>query len=94
MVTDGTRQAAMTASNEGFLGKVGSQLRQWICGLHGHDELLHFEQGRMSLQCVSCGYQSPGWDVKRAAGRADTSAPSAPRARVLRLPSMDHRHVA
>ena len=39
-------------------------LRQWLCGLHGHDTLLHFEHGRMSLLCSSCGYESPGWELK------------------------------
>ena len=46
--------------------KAMEQLRQFICGLHGHDALLHFGQGRMSLQCTSCGYETPGWDVNAA----------------------------
>jgi hypothetical protein len=32
-----------------------TRLHQFVCGLHGHDSLLHFERGRMSLKCVSCG---------------------------------------
>jgi hypothetical protein len=36
-------------------------LRQMLCGLHGHDTLLQFEQDRMYLRCVSCGHESPGW---------------------------------
>jgi hypothetical protein len=39
------------------------RVRQFICGLHGHDALLHFESNRLSLECTSCGYDSPGWDV-------------------------------
>lgn len=39
------------------------QAKQFVCGLKGHDDLMHFEQGRMCLQCVSCGYESPGWEV-------------------------------
>ena len=38
-------------------------LRQTLCGLHGHDALLHFEQERMSLRCTSCGHQTPGWEL-------------------------------
>jgi hypothetical protein len=34
-----------------------------VCGLHGHDPMLQFEQGRMFLRCASCGYTSPGWDT-------------------------------
>jgi len=97
------------------MARLGGHLRQWMCGLHGHDELLHFEQGRISLQCVSCGYQSPGWEVKQgngsqgrvthgqatsgpvtqnpAAADAATAAPVR-RARILRLPLVNHRHVA
>jgi hypothetical protein len=46
-----------------------TNLRQFICGLHGHDSLLHFERGRISLLCTSCGHETPGWDVKGAAAR-------------------------
>jgi hypothetical protein len=46
-----------------------TQLRQFICGLHGHDSLLHFEHGRISLLCTSCGHETPGWDVKGAPAR-------------------------
>ena len=42
--------------------------RQFVCGLRGHDVLLHFEEHRMSLQCPSCGYESPGWDVHARQG--------------------------
>ncbi len=38
-------------------------VRQMFCGLYGHDTLLHFEQDRMSLKCVSCGHESPGWEL-------------------------------
>jgi hypothetical protein len=40
------------------------RVRRFLCGLHGHDAVLHFEQRRMSLQCTSCGYETPGWDLK------------------------------
>jgi hypothetical protein len=46
-------------------------VRQFFCGLHGHDALLHFEHGRISLLCTSCGYESPGWEVKAAQNRRD-----------------------
>lgn len=40
--------------------------RQFVCGLHGHDSLLNFEAHRLSMQCMSCGYESPGWDLRRS----------------------------
>jgi hypothetical protein len=66
-------------------------LRQFLCGLHGHDALLHFEQGRMSLQCASCGYETPGWDLKQAPPR--TAAGETAR-RTIRLPLVSQRRVA
>jgi hypothetical protein len=48
----------------GLVARAMMHLRQFVCGLHGHDSLLHFEKGRMSLQCTSCGYETPGWDLK------------------------------
>jgi hypothetical protein len=41
-----------------------SSLRRLICALRGHEDYLHFETNRVYLQCVSCGYESPGWTVE------------------------------
>ena len=73
MVTD----TAMTTNpgTDGVLSRAALQLRQLMCGLHGHDTLKHFERGRISLLCTSCGYETPGWDVKLAAGRREADAP-------------------
>ena len=40
-----------------------------VCGLTGHEMVFHFEGNHVSLQCLSCGHESPGWTVgtKRAA---------------------------
>ena len=53
-----------------------TKLHQFVCGLHGHDSLLHFERGRMSLKCVSCGHESPGWEIRKRA-RGDGAGVSA-----------------
>ena len=39
------------------------RVKQMWCGLHGHDALLQFERDRMFLRCVSCGHETPGWDL-------------------------------
>jgi hypothetical protein len=44
---------------------VTEKVHQFLCGLQGHDTLRHFDKGRISLQCVTCGYQTPGWDLRR-----------------------------
>ena len=48
---------------EGLGGRALDRIRQVFCGLHGHDSLLQFEQDRMFLKCVSCGHESPGWEL-------------------------------
>jgi hypothetical protein len=75
----------------GLASRAMLQLRQFVCGLHGHDALLHFEQGRISLQCTSCGYETPGWDVRSVPSRTEPA--DAPR-RVIRLPLVGQRRVA
>ena len=67
-----------------------TKVRQLVCGLHGHDALLHFEQGRISLQCTSCGYETPGWDLKSS----DIAPEPEPSARFIRLPLLGERRVA
>ena len=42
---------------------VTNWIRETYCGLHGHDSLLQFGHDRMFLKCVSCGYESPGWEL-------------------------------
>ena len=76
-------------SETGMVTRAMGQMRQFLCGLHGHDALLHFNQGRISLQCTSCGYETPGWDVKGRTAAADAH----PRT-VVRLPLVQERRVA
>jgi hypothetical protein len=46
-----------------FLARLTTRLRQLLCGLRGHDSLLHFEGKRMMMRCASCGHDTPGWDI-------------------------------
>jgi hypothetical protein len=78
----------MLASLIRFFERVSLALRQFICSLHGHDALLHFEHGRMSLLCSSCGHETPGWDVRGVPGHHHAMAPQA---RVMRMPLVRHR---
>jgi hypothetical protein len=34
--------------------------------LRGHDESLQFQQNRLFLRCISCGYETPGWSLDRS----------------------------
>ncbi len=56
------------------MATVVTWMRSMMCGLGGHDNLLQFSRGRMYLKCVSCGHESPGWDIKQGSaggGHAD-----------------------
>jgi len=66
------------------------QVRQFFCGLHGHDALLHFEDNRISLLCTSCGHESPGWEFGRRASRGERAV-SQP---TVRMPLVGQRRVA
>jgi len=74
---------------DGLLIRAALQLRQFMCGLHGHDSLMHFEQGRISLLCASCGHETPGWDIKEAPHSSIDTA-----RRVVRMPLVQERRVA
>ena len=91
MSTDSMHQTATTPVDTGIVARLSVHLRQFVCGLHGHDSLLHFDQGRMSLLCSSCGHESPGWDVK-ATHQHDVAAAAKPR--VMRMPLVRTRRVA
>jgi hypothetical protein len=47
-------------------GHMLDWIRHTVCGMHGHDNLLQFEQERMFLKCVSCGHETPGWELNEA----------------------------
>jgi hypothetical protein len=58
-------EGVRTAGDETHVDGSGviERVRQMFCGLHGHDNLLQFEQERMFLKCVSCGRETPGWSL-------------------------------
>jgi len=43
---------------------IASRFSQLVCGLGGHELLLNPEPGRLSLKCMSCPYETPGWTIK------------------------------
>jgi hypothetical protein len=81
-----------SASEPGLFGRLVRRLYQLVCGLHGHDALLHFGTDRVSLRCTSCGHETPGWNVKAGPLRA-AQATSVPR-RVVQMPLVQERRVA
>jgi hypothetical protein len=58
-----TAVEAPRASEAGFVGRLAIRLGQVLCGLRGHDSVLHFEGNRVMMRCTSCGHDTPGWEI-------------------------------
>lgn len=71
MVTNYPQQLAASAEHvqdapiqhAGLMSRMVSRLNQALCGLSGHDPVLHFEGRRVMMRCTSCGHDTPGWEV-------------------------------
>ncbi len=50
-------------STETLTTRAMARFGQLICGLRGHDSVLHFEGNRVMMRCTSCGHDSPGWEI-------------------------------
>ncbi len=50
------------------------RMRRMMCGLRGHDTILQFERYRLSLRCLSCGYESTGWSLRPDGRRGQLQA--------------------
>jgi hypothetical protein len=58
--TEVTRQETKDA---GLMARLATRLGQVMCGLQGHDAVLHFENKRVMMRCTSCGHDTPGWEI-------------------------------
>ena len=70
MVTNYPQQLAaasevrtVVAPQGGIFGRMMSRLGRALCGLRGHDAILHFEANRVMMRCTSCGHDTPGWEI-------------------------------
>ena len=45
-----------------LLRRLTKRVGQIQCGITGHNVMLRYAPARLSLQCTSCGYESPGWE--------------------------------
>jgi hypothetical protein len=71
MVTNYPQRLAATATSidsatqvtSGVMNRVAGRVGQWLCGMRGHDAVLHFEGKRVMMRCTSCGHDSPGWEI-------------------------------
>ena len=68
MVTNYPQQLAAAAEvtferTSGVLVRAVGRMGQLMCGLRGHDAVLHFEGKRVMMRCTSCGHDTPGWEI-------------------------------
>jgi hypothetical protein len=47
----------------GGLWFASTHVRQTLCGLTGHEDVLHLRRQRLSLSCSRCGRITRGWDL-------------------------------
>jgi hypothetical protein len=59
----------MNATTTSFANRIAVRLGQLLCGVRGHDSVLHFEGNRVMMRCTSCGHDSPGWEISGRAPR-------------------------
>ena len=43
------------------MSRTIQNLQRVMCGLRGHEAVLHFERHRLSLRCLKCGHETTGW---------------------------------
>jgi NAD-dependent SIR2 family protein deacetylase len=56
-------------STASIVNRAVARFGQLLCGLRGHDAVLHFEGKRVNMRCTSCGHDTPGWEVSGRAPR-------------------------
>jgi hypothetical protein len=69
------RVVECAAAWSSFCGGIFEGVDQFLCGLTGHDELLHFEPTRLSLHCSRCGHYSAGWEIRATGDGAGAKRP-------------------
>jgi len=74
MVTNYPQQLAAAAEIRferagSIVARAMGRLGQVLCGVRGHDTVLHFEANRVMMRCTSCGHDTPGWEISGRAPR-------------------------
>ena len=50
-------------AENGAIARAMGRLSQLLCGLGGHEAVLHVEGKRVMMRCTSCGHETPGWEI-------------------------------
>lgn len=63
-VTSATEPDAQSDTHDtSVVARAMGRIGQLLCGLRGHDAILHFEGNRVMMRCTSCGHDTPGWEI-------------------------------
>ena len=74
MVTNYPQFLTTAATGRGKAGtdrvtRAFTRLGQVLCGMRGHEPMMHFEGKRVTMRCTSCGHDTPGWELGDRAPR-------------------------
>ncbi|HXG55542.1 MAG TPA: hypothetical protein VNJ03_09220 [Vicinamibacterales bacterium] len=58
-----TNTVAVPYANDNIIVRAVARVGELMCGLRGHDGVLHFEGKRVMMRCTSCGHDTPGWEI-------------------------------
>src|SRR5689334_25145405 len=83
-----------THPTESLAERALDRIKQALCGMHGHDSLLQFEHDRMFLKCVSCGHESPGWELNETPPTVVAQVENRVRQPLIRPQLVDVRRIA
>lgn len=93
VVTQPVSVGAVGLSPDGLFSRLWKRVQYMLCGLHGHDPMLHYDQSRIYLRCASCGYETPGWELEQSRPRIRFHG-KVERAFALQPESFDERRIA
>ena len=65
-----------------------NRAHQELCSVRGHESYLYFDEDRVYLRCVACGYESPGWEVGKHSAHLEVQPRRQP---LVRLPALGAR---
>lgn len=55
--------AGKTTQDRSMAERLATRAGRFVCGLRGHDSVLHFEEHKVMMRCTSCGFDTPGWEL-------------------------------
>ena len=62
-VSAGENDERNNPGGDGVVSRAMGRLGQLLCGIRGHDSVLHVEGKRVMMRCTSCGHDTPGWEI-------------------------------